>query len=110
MSHQAFGFRKSLYGLGEMEKSPIGDGLHADAFYKVGRRKSAAPARPTARRQNVIAPCGVIAERLGSPRTKKHGPRRPNSRKRLCSIFRKTKMFGGETIDEFARLFSRFRY
>ena len=73
MCHQTFRLRKSFHGFGELEESLAGDGLHADAFYKVGGGKSATPARPSSRGQNVIASRGVVAERLRSPRAKKDG-------------------------------------
>src|SRR5256884_3575691 len=72
MGQQAFGFRKSFHGFGEMEESLAGDGLHADAFYKVSGGKSAAPARPAAGRKDVIASRSVIPERLRSPGSEKH--------------------------------------
>lgn len=109
MGQQAFGFRKSFHGFGEMEESLAGDGLHADAFYKVSGGKSAAPARPAAGRKDVIASRSVIPERLRSPGSEKHSSGGVNLLNNGLGIFGEAEMFGGKSVDEFASLIHRFR-
>jgi hypothetical protein len=55
VSEQAFGFGESFSRIGETEETSTRNGLHADAFYKIGGRKTAAPARPASGGQYVIA-------------------------------------------------------
>ena len=108
MGHQAFAFGKSIHGLGEMEESLAGDGLHGDAFYKVSGGKSAAPAGPAASRKNVIASRSVIPERLRSPGSKKHSSGGANSLKKGLSILGEAEMLGGKSVHEFASPINRF--
>ena len=109
MGHQAFGFRKNFHGFSEMAESRAGDGLHADAFYKVNRGKSAATARPAAGRKNMIASRSVIPERLRSPGSEKRGSGGANLLKKIRCILGETEMFGGKSVDEFASVINRFR-
>ena len=110
MSHQALGFCQSFDRVGETKESVAANGLHADTFHKVGRRKPASFACPTPGREDVIAAGGVVAKRLRAPRAKENGARRVDFLQEPLGILRKAKVFRGEAIDECASLLERMRY
>src|SRR5438552_17602152 len=76
VSHQALGFCQSFDRVGETKESVSADGLHADAFHKVGRRKPGSVACPTPRWEDVIAAASGVAKRLRPPRAVEGGGRR----------------------------------
>ena len=103
MCGQRFRFGENLGASSKPCHSGARDLLHAEAFYKIGRREPAAPPRPACSRQHVIASGDVIAEWLSSPRSQEDRSRSADFAEQLRGIGRQTQMFRREAVDELAR-------